>query len=184
MALAEDPPVWAYRDYLALKLREGELGAAVLGGLPVVVLIGSLVFYAALFKRWNSAPVFVERTVIADPESTFSSGVDLCRITPSKVHVEAWVALRGHQRRTHESSLLVRDAETGEHIRMKSRVVLRPEVSRVLEDRYEDGVNYEGVGLEGSLNLRKGGRAIAHGQIVAAYDTGNGFILVELPCEF
>lgn len=151
---------------------------------PVIALIGSLVFYGMLFQSWNSAPVFSGHTIEAGLEYSFSSAVDVCRVSPSKIQVEAWVALKGHARRAHNSLLLIRDDQSGEHLRMKSRVVLRPGVSQALNERYGDDIDYVGTGLQGSLNFQRGGRALTHGQVVAAYDTGRGFVLLELPCKF
>lgn len=151
---------------------------------PVIVLVGSIIFYVGLFQSWNSAPLFLEHASESRAGDAWKSAVDVCRVSPSKVQVEAWVALQGHARGAHESSLLIRDGETGEHVRMKSRVVLRPDVSKALNEQFGDQVDYVGTGLQGSLNFQKGGRGLSHGQIVAAYDTGRGFLLVELPCKF
>lgn len=151
---------------------------------PILVLVFASTFYLGLFKAWNSTSALPAGSAVAGSGEAFDSAVDVCRASASKIQVEAWVALKGHARRKHESLLLVRDPGTGEYLRMKTRVVLRPDVSRFLNEKYGDRVDYSGTGLRGSLNLEKGGRAIPHGQVYAGYDTGRGLTLVELPCAF
>lgn len=155
-----------------------------LGVMPVLVFIASVLFYCSLFRAWNSAPVFTGSVIEAGSADVIDYAVDVCRITSSKIQVEAWVALRGHVRRSHESLLLARDPGTGEYLRLKTRVVLRSDVSNFLNERYGDAIDYSGIGLQGSLNYARGGRELPHGQIYAGYETERGHILVELPCEF
>ena len=152
--------------------------------LPPLIFLLATVFYYGLFFKWNSGALFKGEILTSHQKAQLEYSVDLCRVSETKVQIRAWIAQRGRSSSDTSTLLLVRAPGSSQYRHIKSRIELRPDVSDALNRKFSDDLNYIASGLVGSLNFGHSRSHIERGRVYAAYHTGSGYRVAELPCTF
>lgn len=140
-------------------------------------------FYSLLFLHFNAAPDF-HGVFTANPRRDFQYYMDSCRVSVSKISISGWVAKPAVRRGKHATTAVLRDESNGRMYVMKTDLPPRRDVTAHLNQVLGDAVNYDNTGFSASLNLSATGRGIREGRVYVAYDEGQSYSLVPMPCAF
>lgn len=146
-------------------------------------LLGLTAFYLLLYKRDNAAPSFDISKFQTSDSGEFQYQLDRCHSGEKKVAVTGWATRKGRGATRRSMRVIVIDGADGSAYALKTELQERADVTKLLNQRFSDHVQYRHAGFSASLNLKTASRNIANGRLYLAYDDGDARVLLPLSCN-
>lgn len=156
--------------------------AVLLGQFPAACALFLTLFYSYLFYSWNVPEELVNGQVSASAEERLNSGVDVCRVSPSKLQVDAWAVIDGTEFDSSHLLLFLQDSDTGSYYRLKSRARLLTDIGGRSSWQFGDDIGAARYGVSGSINYAVGMPGLTRGTVFLGRFVGDGYRLQEIPC--